>query len=427
MIIVKSIPSYGTRISAHNDMFFVVDSTNKALTNFKYVFDVYVDAALVARVKVFPDPQYQYGLLNVGPIIRSYLNSLHFEGRNQFMTAKSADGYFKKSYQIKYGEEYGTPPTIYTNLVTSTTYTAYNYYNSILQNSLTARLDGFENNFLRTQSTPIKVSLSDNYFINYWNTSLFRNFTISTYNAAGTKLDEVDATGTSELLEMNIGPLGINATFGMKITDQVSYYIITYGFKRSLRIDIDCWPKYPNQTLVFLNRLGGYETAHFRFKSRRTISTEKKTFGRVPWQINADGSISFNIGTSNVLRGTEQTYSVRQANKYKLSSDILNDDGFQFHAAMFGSPQVYMEFKTISQYGNLAKIITEGGVDIITEDGLNLVTETDIINYFMQNSAAYVPVKISQNDYSVRTVRADGLQALELEVELMQQYNSQFQ
>jgi hypothetical protein len=431
MITVKSIPNYGTYISAHNDMFFVVESTNVAQTNFKFVFDVYIDAALVTRIKVFPDPTYNYGVFNAGPIIRSYLDNLYFGGENDFLTTKETDGYFKKAYVIKYGEEYGAPPTIYTNLVTSATYEAYNYYNSILQNASVARLDDYENNFLRTLDGEVDISLSDNYFISHFNPAT-ATFTLNVYDASGlTHTQTIDTSllpTSGELLQLNCGPLGINATYGTVtpwIDDETTYYTVSDGVN-TMRFNLDCWSKYPNQTLIFLNKLGGYETAHFRFKSRRTISKESKSFGRIPWEIRSDGTISYNIGDTNALRGTSQTYSVKHNNRYRFSTHLLTDDEYLWLSGLFASSQVYMEFKSITQYGDQAVIITEGGVDIITEDGLNLLMEGSANNYFMQNSATYIPVKIVPDSLEVKTRRADGLQALELEIELMQNYNSQY-
>ncbi len=87
-ITVNSTPeSYA---SAHDDLWFVATSTNVAQSNFKFVFDVYINSVQVARVKQYPDPTSSKGYFNAGNIVRNYLSS-YFKP-NSTQTLFSYDG-----------------------------------------------------------------------------------------------------------------------------------------------------------------------------------------------------------------------------------------------------------------------------------------------------------------------------------------------
>jgi hypothetical protein len=425
-ITVKSIPSFGNYISAHNDMFFVVDSTNKAQPNFKYVFDVYIGFTLVTRIKVFPEPTYQYGVFNAGPVIRSYLRNTYFQGRDTVLNIVGANGNWEIAYTIKYGEEYGTPVTTYLNLDNSGSLKAYNYYNSLLTSGSVARLDDYPNSFLNTTGRPmINVSLADNYFVYFWNKDrIEKGVRIKKYFPGGA-LDTSTSTFTSdlELFELNVGPMACG------VTSAHEYYTVedTENAGTILTFKIDCFEKHPNQTLVFLNKLGGYETAFFRYKSRRTLDVDRKTFGLAGWDLlSSEGLVTYNNGTTNTLIGHKQVYAVTHNNRIKLASHLLNDTEWLYMKDLFASPQVYIELRSVTRHGAATVIMTEGFVDIITEDGQNILTEGGTTTYFTQNNATYVPVKFVPNSMDVRTNKADGLTSFEVEIELLQNYNSQF-
>jgi len=59
-ITINSIPEQYA--SLHDELWFVVDSTNKASANFKYVFDVYVDAVLVRSEEHTSELQSRFGI-----------------------------------------------------------------------------------------------------------------------------------------------------------------------------------------------------------------------------------------------------------------------------------------------------------------------------------------------------------------------------
>lgn len=432
-ITVKTIPNSGNYMSAHGDLFFVVDSSNKANTNFKYVFDVYVDAVLVSRVKIFPEPTYSYGVFNAGPIIRTYLNSAYFGGEAAWLSPKTADGYFKKGYVIKYGEEYGSPVTTYTNLTTSPTYQAYNYYNQLLPINRPAALDLYADDILSSlEQTSFEVSLYDNFFVNYWNTAATSiTYGYTTYNQAGVVLSSGTIIDATLFMQLNLGPLGINGSMGNIITSNVYRYVVTIGAHTLTFYPEECVGKYVSQSLVFFNELGGYQSAFFRMKNRRKVDVERKTHGRNNYALGSSfGEVTY--GTINAQHGNARTYSVKQTNKFTLCTDFLTDAEFEWLANLFQSSQVFMEFKRVTKHGtgiDTGTILTEGGVVITTESGDDLLSDDSIPDpiYYTLDSLSFIPVKVVPTSYTYKTVGNDKLNPLELEVEILQTYNSQFQ
>ncbi len=91
-ITVNSIPEQYA--SLHDDLWFVATSTNVASSNFKYVFDIYVDAVLVARIKQFPDVISNKGIFNAGNIMRNYAQSYFIPNAATTLFSGSNDNIF---------------------------------------------------------------------------------------------------------------------------------------------------------------------------------------------------------------------------------------------------------------------------------------------------------------------------------------------
>jgi len=104
-ITINSIPEQYA--SLHDELWFVVDSTNKASTNFKYVFDVYVDSVLIARIKQFPDVTSTKGIFNAGNIMRNYAQSYFIPNTSQILFSGSNNNLYKeyRSEERRVGKE----------------------------------------------------------------------------------------------------------------------------------------------------------------------------------------------------------------------------------------------------------------------------------------------------------------------------------
>ena len=122
-ITVNSVPA--TYPSMHEDLWFVASSTNVGVTNFKFVYDVYINGAQVSRNKIFPSPSAEgsYGVFNASPMVRAYVTN-YFEPSGNTVLMASNDK-IKVDYQVRIGEE--VSGTVTPNLA-SGSYSAYNYY-----------------------------------------------------------------------------------------------------------------------------------------------------------------------------------------------------------------------------------------------------------------------------------------------------------
>lgn len=387
----KSTPAAYT--SAHGDVFYVALSDNIAQPNFKYVFDVYVAAVLVARLKIFPEPNFSLGICNVGEIVRSYLSNNYFIGQSTYWSPAGGDGRLLKEVVIKYGEEYGLTVTLYTNLVTASAVNVYNYYRDILYRNISNPLSTKVNNFLTSGPSTRTVALTENMFMYYWNTSQTGSgfdIVYRKYSSNGTLLGtSTNGVLTAQVLHcLNIGPLAAPGGF---IDSAVAYYTVTVDNGNTpclITLTVDQFPKYSTYNIVFFNQWGGFESVPFRMKSGRKVEGEKKSFGRRDYTYGSSGVIEY-IETNNVLRGDSLTYFSKYNHKYRLSTDLLSDAEFAWLQQLVVSPLVYIEL-------------------------------------FSGSTAYYLPVKIAANSFDIKTQRNDKLNALEIDIEVLQQFNTQF-
>jgi hypothetical protein len=87
---------------AYNPVKYIIDSTNKNNTGFKYIFDVYNGATLIGRFKTLPTFGTGYGELDLSRFLSSYV-SWDFDP-NVTLDYDAANSYYQ--YQVKTGEEY---------------------------------------------------------------------------------------------------------------------------------------------------------------------------------------------------------------------------------------------------------------------------------------------------------------------------------
>jgi hypothetical protein len=87
---------------AYNPVKFQVDSTNKNLDGFKYIFDVYNGATLIGRFKVLPTFGTGYGELDLSKFLSAYVS---WDFQPTITTDYDAvNSYY--NYEVKTGEEY---------------------------------------------------------------------------------------------------------------------------------------------------------------------------------------------------------------------------------------------------------------------------------------------------------------------------------
>jgi len=350
-ITVNSIPEQYA--SLHDELWFVVDSTNKASSNFKYVFDIYVGATLVARIKQFPDVTSTKGIFNAGNIMRNYATSYFKPNVYQYLFSNSINDIFKE-YTIKYGEEYGG--VTYTNLLEQT-YVAFNFYYPDFYNPAQSPtyFKSYISEWLTNRDTSnIECAFTDKLHIGYMNasgttTNIYPS--VQLYNENGSTSGSAITTGsdsqnTYSLLD--ISPEGINAWYEATVIPSTTYaYGIKLhngvGFGDEVKVKLVCNPNYTPIALHFLNQLGGYDTMHFRLVNKESRNVESKQYEGSKFRYNSSATAMRSYDDYNRINPGATKYVVEHSTSYKLRSNYLNVTDYNWLRELIQSPEVYFE------------------------------------------------------------------------------------
>lgn len=94
----------GNTQPAYNPIVYTVDSTNKSLPGFRYVFQIYnsTTSALIAEYLVAPRPVDGYGYLDISKLLQSYISSALDLSETAWI---DADDFAEFGYEISFGEE----------------------------------------------------------------------------------------------------------------------------------------------------------------------------------------------------------------------------------------------------------------------------------------------------------------------------------
>lgn len=162
-------PNY---VSAHGQLLFLVSSDNVAQPNFKYVFEIEIAGVVVATAKRWPYPSNNLGLFDAAPIVRSYLNNNYFDNTGGVSTNINVVDFFEKTVRVRFGEEYGTPVTTFTDLA-EYDLDVWNYINDI--NDLNevpyfdaTQLVAYQGNYLTNMPKVLSANLNENLYVSWF-------------------------------------------------------------------------------------------------------------------------------------------------------------------------------------------------------------------------------------------------------------------
>lgn len=365
---ILSSPSNTSSVS--NEMLFVINEATKAndevtYPNYKYVLDIYVASVLVARMKATPDPTNRFGIFDVSKILQNYVPDYGFK-----ITTNKEDYEVRLAYQCKLGEEYGD--TLYTNLVTDSERYTFRTYKARPFTSSAIIANGLASNMPST--------------VNVYSPSLHK-LTPYFSNVSGitdlaiTYKDKNDATvSTTTVSNSDFIPNYIRQFNIVNSNSAVTYALLTGIF--TLRINYEC-SKYPSYTLVWLNPYGAYDSQDFWLVSKKTIMVEKKSYEKVPYEINSSGIVSYN-SNGGVFYGSKRDFNSVMKTKLNLTSHLLNDAEYTWLSELFSSPDIYI---------------------YLTGSG-------------------FVPVSI-KSEYEFKTYLNSRLKPLEFSIEFSDEYNAQ--
>jgi len=367
--------------TVYNPVEFVAESSSTAISRFKYLFDVYDGASLIARLKVPADPN-TYGRADVHGVCESYIKT----DLGSINSTTSADAFTDnsnsyKEFTIKIGEEYdvagtltqfadqeirtvivynGSLPNHRGALVNFYDWQVSNYYQRFTNNSNTRR-------FLTNGPKGSGANKSDNQSVELtdegWLYFLYDNaansvsaFDLFLYDSAGTlsAVYQIDNNATPltdvKMLKIPCGPNTINNIASSEIvgtpaqpiiTTQTSYKIILKDStptqsSEEIWFNIDSECRYETKRLEFLNSLGGFDGFNFTKVNRSSEKIERKFYKQNPDNMTS-GVIDYSLADRHKVQ-----YYTKSKPKMKLTSDWVDVATFNWLLEMIESPEIYL-------------------------------------------------------------------------------------
>jgi hypothetical protein len=376
--------------SAQDNLWSIAYSSNSGQTDFKYVFDVYVNGVQLVRTKVFPEPSNGRGYFDAMPVVSNEITYGWFTPVNNVVgiPLTQSNTLNEKIYQLRVGEDYSG--TTYLNLASGNV-TTYNYSAPLFKRRQ-INIGQKDGNWLTNRPLFIKAKRTDKILIPFFDLGINFDPQIQTYNSS----NQLIATYTDSSFEyakynqLDIGVEAINRnslfyTSVAIITNAIAYYTVQMqnapNVSSIIRVDIDCNPLYTPINLYFINAYGMFDTARFNLASRLTMDVERKTFEQRNYTLN-NTTVDY-YDANNVYNESKINYGSKSNHSYKLTMDYPSDAEYIWLAELIVSPQIYAEI-----------------------DG----------NYY--------PVSIKANNYEYSTYTNNRLKALEIDIDLNQtRYN----
>lgn len=390
-----------TFLPAYNDIYHLINSTNKAQSNFKYLFKVFVDGVYIGKTwKVTPDPTYGFGLFDVKRCVQTavtYDIDLGLTGLTG-VTNNNA------TYYIQYGEEYGdlsSGVTQYSNLLQSST--RYVFAGSIrtLENldyvDDNYIMDSSGSTFMTNQPRPFRIFEDQKCWLGMMDdtASHVKTLVVRTYDSTGSIIQTVHIRNSevSALFLRGITGYNMNDIDSSEllagaqpiITDSVSYYTVQagtdspnpYGLSELMRYNIDrsCdWDD--SYDIYFQNVFGWFDSFRFTRSNTKGHDINKKFYKQSTGQF---GASSFTVAKTD--RAKTQYYTDYD-DKWTLRSAWLTQAESTWLLELVTSPQVFINVNnelipvTISQSNYNERKRTEAEIF-----NLEIVVDFSVKNY----------------------------------------------
>ena len=402
MITIQSKPSPYS--SLHDDMWYVITSNNSAQNNFKFIYDVYYNGVIVSRQKGFVLPTGN-GMFNVAPIVRAYLTN-YFKPLGNNVGQYFGNDVFV-GFTVQFGEEFNDLLT--PNLATDTS-TGYNFYQPLFGDGIlelgnqgvlnlsdqynNLQISNFFDQWLTNRSLQdITVGYGSRIFISYLN-ELFGNANVQVQRESEVPITSgvVEGLLGNKFGMFNLSAGAINATLGIAdyINAGTKFYRVrlkkvgTEAFSNWITITQKCYPTTNPVNIIFLNRLGGFDSFAFNLANRRSTAVERSTFRRNPWQMDGANKMVQYDAYNKFNEGNIQ-YFTAHTDSLQLTSDWLYQRDQNWLSELVASPLVYIDV-----------------------------------------AGAYIPLTINDNLFEYKLTGNDQLFNLTLSVQVAKYNNSQF-
>jgi hypothetical protein len=334
-------------------MWHVVSSDNSGQTDFKYVFDVFVNGVQKIRVKQYPEPTNGKGYFDAGPTVRNSMTYEWFEPINSssYVAEPDMSGQIGISYALRVGEDYSGVTTL--NLASGEV-SGYNWAPPMFKRRVITMQDKL-NKWLTNRPMTAEIKLvdsnevpanqSENLFIGFYTDQPTVKlkvdlFDFNNYNS-NTHIQSVATNVSTGFIQMNIGQSAIYHTLNIVIDESIKYYDVSIDGYEIIRVYTKCNPKYTCIPVHFLNRWGMFDTMRFDLASRLSMDIERKGFGQRDYKFNSN-SVDY-MSSSNRYYEGKINYSNAAKWSYKLNADAMNDAEYEWAAELMVSPQILLE------------------------------------------------------------------------------------
>lgn len=349
-IVINTNPS--GKPSVHDNLWHVVSSDNSGMTDFKYVFDIFINGIQKIRVKQFPEPGNGRGYFDAGPTVRNEMSYNWFEpvDNNVLVSQPDMNGQIGVIYAVQVGEDYSGVTTL--NMASGEV-SGYNWAPPMFKRrvvSLSDRLNKWITNRPLTGYSRRDFTTTDrgeNLFIGFYTDQSSLTMHVESFKEDNTVKDtaapiNIPVTGPG-FMQMNIGPNGIlSGVFGgYTLEEDVRYYEVWFNSYDKFRIYLTCNPKYTCVPVHFLNRWGMWDTQRFDLASRLSMDIERKGFGKRDYEFNGN-SVDY-ISSANRYYEGKVNYSNKSVWSYKLNADGMTDTEYEWMADLMQSPQILLE------------------------------------------------------------------------------------
>lgn len=379
----------------YNPMMFILDSSNVAQSNFKYLVQVYVSGSTdTITLAIDPDPTYAQGQFDAHRILESFLSSdKGAKALNGFQIASNS----MIAYEIKFGEQYGAASAV-TNYpalkVTGTKYAfngAYDVDDWLNFNGANIAVEDSKVT-LTTQSnarTTYSDLLRDNYVHYITNTSGSVYYAeIKTFDSSGsliqTALIENPYQAVSSYSHRRMifyaGSRALNAASLFSGTQPLidsSVYSYTVNFRAFNQVttplltfitytrDLSCFMGRTPITLHWKTYKGDIASYDFSMINRYKTETSKTSY-----QKNL-GTMTNNAWSYAKSDAGKVNFDTRVQGRYELQSDWTSISDSEFLMGLIESPEVYFDDGTnfirvnvVSPTTAELQSVSLGGVDL---------------------------------------------------------------
>ena len=345
------MPDSGIKPSVQDDLWTIAESSNHAVTDMKFVFDVYVNNDLIIRSKTYPNPNTGYGYFNASQVVRNYMTLDYLaSGYSIVNSYPSTSGGISIDYTLSVGEDVSGVTSL--NQMSGTT-TAYNWTPSVFKRQQDGEGIYQKNNNFVTNRTRAKAGLTDKFlFIPLHTTQETISINVYTYGENNSQIAISGTTVglTNPYVQLNISPIAINGQWANLINSNVKYYKVLirsgtnpYPGICEIFVDMVCNQKYESSQLHFINQYGMYDTAKFDLVKRLSLNVEKKMFQKNEYTFPTGSGEPVNYYSGFKYNESKVNYGSKIDHSYKLTMNYPSDSDYQWLAELITSPLVYFE------------------------------------------------------------------------------------